>query len=91
MVQYQWLSKEWKKINISVFGLGYVGLANALLLSQNEEVLAYDIIKEKVDKLNNKESTLIDKEIEEFIKKDNLNIEFTTDFEKAVKHAGKPF
>ena len=87
MVQYQWLSKEWKKINISVFGLGYVGLANALLLSQNEEVLAYDIIKEKVDKLNNKESTLIDKEIEEFIKKDNLNIEFTTDFEKAVKHA----
>ncbi|MEG0286221.1 MAG: nucleotide sugar dehydrogenase [Vagococcus sp.] len=74
-------------MKISVFGLGYVGLANALLLSQNEEVLAYDIIKEKVDKLNKKESTLIDNEIEEFIKKDNLNIHFTTNFEKVVKHA----
>ncbi|MFW7420200.1 nucleotide sugar dehydrogenase [Vagococcus fluvialis] len=74
-------------MKISIFGLGYVGLANALLLSQNEEVLAYDVVKEKVDKLNKKESTLIDKEIEEFIKKDNLKIKFTTDFEKAVKHA----
>ena len=45
-------------MKISIFGLGYVGLANALLLSQNEEVLAYDVVKEKVDKLNKKESTL---------------------------------
>ena len=74
-------------MKISVFGLGYVGLANALLLSQSEEIIAYDIIEEKVTNLENKRSTLIDKEIEEFIKKDDLNIDFTTDFEKAVKHA----
>lgn len=74
-------------MNISVFGLGYVGLANTLLLAQNENVVAYDIVEEKIKKLNNKESTLIDKEIEEFIKKDNLNVEFTTDFVKAINHA----
>ncbi|MFW7385514.1 nucleotide sugar dehydrogenase [Vagococcus fluvialis] len=74
-------------MKISVFGLGYVGLANALLLSQNEDVIAYDIIGEKVASLNKRKSTLVDNEIEEFIKKDSLNIEFTSDFEKAVKHA----
>lgn len=74
-------------MKISIFGLGYVGLANSLLLAQNEEVVAYDIVEEKINKLNKKESTLVDSEIEEFIKKDNLNIEFTTNFEKAVSHA----
>ncbi|NKC59751.1 nucleotide sugar dehydrogenase [Vagococcus fluvialis] len=74
-------------MKISVFGLGYVGLANSLLLSQSEEVVAYDIVKKKINNLKNKKSTLIDNEIEEFIKKDNLNIKFTTDFESAVKHA----
>ncbi|HCM89461.1 MULTISPECIES: nucleotide sugar dehydrogenase [Vagococcus] len=74
-------------MKISVFGLGYVGLANSLLLAQNEEVVAYDIVEDKINKLNKKESTLVDSEIEEFIKKDNLNIEFTINFEKAVSHA----
>ncbi len=74
-------------MKISVFGLGYVGLANALLLGQKEEIIAYEIIKEKVSLLVNGRSTLVDKEIEEFLEKDNLNIEFTTDFEKAVNHA----
>lgn len=74
-------------MQISVFGLGYVGLANALLLSQSEEVMAYDIVEEKIINLKNKNSTLIDNEIELFLKKDDLNIKFTTDFEKAVKHA----
>ena len=74
-------------MRISIFGLGYVGLANALLLSQNEDIVAFDIAEEKVTKLRNRQSTLVDNEIEEFIKKDTLNIEFTTDFEKAVKHA----
>lgn len=74
-------------MKISVFGLGYVGLANALLLSQNDNVIAYDIIEKKILNLNQKMPTLVDNEIEEFIKKDDLNIEFTTDFEKAVKHA----
>lgn len=74
-------------MKISVFGLGYVGLANSLLLSQNEEVVGYDIVENKINKLNKRESTLVDSEIEEFIKKDSLNIEFTVDFEKAVNHA----
>lgn len=74
-------------MKISVFGLGYVGLANALLLSQNEDVVAYDIIAEKVTMLNKKESTIVDKEIGDFFENKTLNIEFTTDFEKAVKHA----
>lgn len=74
-------------MNISVFGLGYVGLANALLLSQKEEVIAFDIVENKINKFVKKESILVDNEIEEFIKKDNLNIQFTTDFEKAVSHA----
>ena len=74
-------------MNISVFGLGYVGLANALLLSQKEEVIAFDIVENKINKFVKKESILVDNEIEEFIKKDNLNIQFTSDFEKAVSHA----
>ncbi|MGL5687028.1 MAG: nucleotide sugar dehydrogenase [Vagococcus fluvialis] len=74
-------------MKISIFGLGYVGLANALLLSQNEKIIAFDIVEDKINKLIERKSTLVDNEVEEFIKKDNLNIEFTTDFEKAVNHA----
>lgn len=72
------------KHNISVFGLGYVGLANALLLSQSEEVKAYDIVTEKIDQLNQGISPIEDKEISEFLKKDNLKINFIKDFEEAV-------
>lgn len=71
-------------MNISVFGLGYVGLANALLLSQNEQVKAYDIVGEKIEMLNQGISPLEDKEVHEFLKRDDLNVEFTKDFEDAV-------
>jgi len=71
---------------ISVFGLGYVGLANALLLGQNEDVLAYDIVEEKVKMLQEKKSPLTDKEVEDFIENKKLNIKYTTDFERAVLH-----
>ncbi|MBO0471093.1 nucleotide sugar dehydrogenase [Enterococcus sp. DIV0242_7C1] len=71
-------------MKISVFGLGYVGLANALLLSQNEHVLAYDIIEEKIDTLNQGISPIEDKEISEFLTQKKLNITFTKDFEEAV-------
>lgn len=74
-------------MKVSIFGLGYVGIANALLLSQKEDVLAFDIVDEKVELLKNNQSTLVDNEIEEFIKNDTLNIKFTSDFVKAVKHA----
>lgn len=72
---------------ISIFGLGYVGLANALLLGQHEEVMAYDILDEKIDQLNKKISPLVDKEIIDFLSNDKSKVEFTTDFEKAVNHA----
>ena len=71
-------------MNISVFGLGYVGLANALLLSQSVEVKAYDIVKDKIDQLNQRISPIEDKEISEFLIKDNLKINFIKDFEEAV-------
>lgn len=71
-------------MKISVFGLGYVGLANALLLSQNEQVKAYDIVGEKIEMLNQGISPLEDNEVHEFLKRDDLNVEFTKDFEDAV-------
>ncbi|WP_416135995.1 nucleotide sugar dehydrogenase [Enterococcus casseliflavus] len=73
-------------MKVSVFGLGYVGIANALLLSQNEEVIAYDIVDEKVNMLKNKVSPLEDKEVIDFLANKELSVEFTTDFEKAIKH-----
>lgn len=70
---------------ISVFGLGYVGLANALLLSQNEQVVAYDIVTEKIDKLNQGISPIEDREIDDFLLSKKLNIHFTKDLEEAVR------
>ncbi|MDR2832587.1 MAG: nucleotide sugar dehydrogenase, partial [Streptococcaceae bacterium] len=72
---------------VAVFGLGYVGLSNALLLSQHEQVIAYDIIDEKISMLQNKKSPIVDAEIEEYLLKKDLNITFTTDFEIAVKNS----
>jgi len=74
-------------MRVSVFGLGYVGLANALLLSQREQVKAYDIAEQKVQKLQRKESPLEDKEVDEFLKRNDLDIEFTSNFEDVVKSA----
>ncbi|WP_427813872.1 nucleotide sugar dehydrogenase [Enterococcus sp. 22-H-5-01] len=70
---------------VSVFGLGYVGLANALLLSQKEQVKAYDIVDAKIEALKNRNSPLEDKEVHEFLERDDLSIEFTKDFADAVK------
>ncbi|MBP2098405.1 nucleotide sugar dehydrogenase [Enterococcus rivorum] len=70
---------------VAVFGLGYVGLANALLLSQNEHVIAYDIDQEKIEMLNQRISPLEDKEIHTFLDRQDLNIQFIADFESAVK------
>ncbi|GMG64720.1 nucleotide sugar dehydrogenase [Tetragenococcus halophilus] len=74
-------------MKVSVIGLGYVGLANALLLSQKEQVKAYDIVEEKVNRLQQRQSPLEDKEVHEFLKREDLNVEFTSDFEEAVKYA----
>lgn len=71
-------------MKISIFGLGYVGLANALLLSQSCEITAYDIVSDKIKKLKNGISPLEDKKIKEFLNRKDLIIDFTTDFKKAV-------
>jgi UDPglucose 6-dehydrogenase len=76
-----------KKVKITIAGTGYVGLSNAILLAQNNEVIALDIIQEKVDMINNKKSPIIDNEIEEYLATKNLNLTATTDNYKAYKDA----
>lgn len=73
-------------MKVSVFGLGYVGLANSLLLSQKDEVIAYDIVPQKISMLEKGISPLVDSEIREFLQKKDLNILFTSDFRRAVMH-----
>lgn len=74
-------------MKIAVAGTGYVGLSNAILLSQNNEVVALDIIQEKVDMINNKISPIVDAEIEEYLSTKDLNLVATTDVFKAYKDA----
>lgn len=74
-------------MKITVAGTGYVGLSNAVLLAQNNEVVAYDIIQEKVDMINNKKSPIVDKEIEEYLANKKLNLLATTDKEMAFSDA----
>jgi UDPglucose 6-dehydrogenase len=74
-------------MKIAEAGLGYVGLSLAVLLSQHNEVVALDIIKEKVDMINNKKSPISDKDIEEYLKTKELNLTATTDKVKAYKDA----
>ena len=74
-------------MKIAIAGTGYVGLSNAILLSQNHEVVAVDIIQEKVDMINNKKSPIVDKEIEEYLATKDLNLVATTDAYKAYKDA----
>lgn len=72
---------------ITVAGTGYVGLSNAVLLSQNNMVTAYDILQEKTDKINNKISPITDKEIQEYLNTKKLNLTATTDPKQAFENA----
>ena len=74
-------------MKITIAGTGYVGLSNAILLAQHNEVIALDIIQEKVDMINNKKSPIIDKEIEEYLATKELNLTATTDNYQAFKDA----
>ena len=74
-------------MKIAVAGTGYVGLSLSILLSQHNEVVALDIIKEKVDMINNHISPIKDNEIEKFLKEKKLNLRATLDYEDAFKGA----
>lgn len=74
-------------MKIAVVGTGYVGLSNAVLLAQKHQVKAVDIIPEKVDKINNKISPIVDAEIEKFLATESLDLEATTNLEYAVSNA----
>ncbi len=66
-------------MKIAIAGTGYVGLSNAIILAQHNEVYALDIIPEKVEMINNRKSPIVDKEIEEYLANAPLNLTATTD------------
>jgi UDPglucose 6-dehydrogenase len=74
-------------MKIAIAGTGYVGLSNAMLLSQNHEVIALDIMPEKIEQLNNKISPIADSEIEDYLANKDLNFTATLDKELAYKDA----
>lgn len=74
-------------MKIAVAGVGYVGLSNAVLLAQHNEVKAYDIVPEKVDMINARKSPIVDKEIEEYFASRELNLKATGDKTEAFEGA----
>lgn len=74
-------------MKIAVAGTGYVGLSNAVLLAQHHDVIAVDIIDEKVEMINRKQSPIVDAEIEQFLAAKPLSLLATTDTELAYKEA----
>lgn len=74
-------------MKIAVAGIGYVGLSNAVLLAQHNEVTAVDVFQEKADMINNRKSPIADKEIEEYLTTRELNLKATINGEEAYKDA----
>ena len=76
-----------RQYKIAVAGTGYVGLSNAVLLSQHNEVVAVDILQDKVDMINHRKSPIVDREIEEYLSSHTLNLRATTDAKEAYSGA----
>ena len=74
-------------MKIAIAGTGYVGLSNAILLAQHNEVVAVDIIQEKVDMINDRVSPIVDKEIQDYLSNKELNLVATTDAYRAYNDA----
>ncbi len=72
---------------ITIYGAGYVGLSNAILLAQKNDVIAVDVVKEKVDLINHRKSPIVDKEIQEYLDTKSLNLVATADGREAAKGA----
>lgn len=72
-------------MKISLAGIGYVGLSNAILLSQNNDVVAFDISQNRVDQLNKKISPIADPDIEDYLLNKKLNLSFTSDKNEAIQ------
>ncbi len=83
----QFMRIEDKKMKIAVAGVGYVGLSNAVLLSQYNHVVAFDISEERVDMVNRRISPIVDDEIERYLKEKELDIVATTNAEEAFSDA----
>lgn len=74
-------------MKIAIAGTGYVGLSNAILLAQHHEVTAVDVIPEKVDMVNRRESPIADAYIEDYLKHKNLSLTATLDGDSAYREA----
>ena len=75
------------KLKITVVGSGYVGMSLSVLLAQNHDVVVHDIDSERVDKVNNMQSTVVDAEIEKFLEEKKLSLKATLDKQIAYKDA----
>ena len=74
-------------MKITIVGTGYVGLSNAVLLAQHNQVVAIDIVAEKVDMLNRKQSPIEDAEIEDYLQNKPLNLRATLNKQEAYEGA----